>query len=165
LPGEPCPDSGKKPRRCLSYGQAHGHVAMPARSLIITKASVCVGHTKHAVHRPLATGAQEGLVICLPGADEIAGVSTGVAHPGGGVADRGHALPFAAGECHGVGVVPGLTRCSEIASGEGRVYLADGRIPRIGTSGSAEADRASQGQYATRYCQGNVLESDGSDHC
>ncbi len=82
LPGEPGPNSGKNPRGRLPYGQAYGHVAMPACGLMITKASVGVGYAKHTVHRPLAPGAQEGLVICLPRTREIPGVSAGLGYPG-----------------------------------------------------------------------------------
>jgi hypothetical protein len=66
----------------VPYGQAYCLVAMPARGLVVTKARVGVGHAKHTVHRTLAPGAQEGLVICLPRTREIPGASAGLGYPG-----------------------------------------------------------------------------------
>jgi hypothetical protein len=66
----------------VPYGQAYCQVAMPARGFVITTARVGVGHAKHTVHRTLAPGAQEGLVICLPRTREIPGASAGLGYPG-----------------------------------------------------------------------------------
>jgi hypothetical protein len=66
----------------VPYGQAYGQVAMSACGLMITKASVGIGHAKHTVHRPRAAGAQEGLVICLPRTRKVSGVSAGLGYPG-----------------------------------------------------------------------------------